>query len=264
MNIDFTIITVSYNSEKTIERTIKSVLNQSFKNYEYIIVDGSSTDKTNDIINEHKNKFPGRITHISEPDKGIYDAMNKGIALAKGKVIGLLNSDDYYFNDTLSMVYDAFINTDGKSVLTGELLFKSKNGEQLLKTSKERFLKKTKHYKNGVRHPATFVPKVIYDDLGLFNLNYKIASDAELMYRIYKADYDFVFINKPLLVMLDGGISNSKGIYKQLLHENRLFLKTYCSNPMSRFIYMSSAKLRLATKELMANLVSKYRKIENQ
>tara|TARA_R110002096_G_scaffold229836_1_gene419441 strand:- start:257 stop:1051 length:795 start_codon:yes stop_codon:yes gene_type:complete len=263
MNIDFSIITVSYNSEKTIERTIKSVLNQSYENYEYIIIDGGSKDKTNDIINQYKKEFIGGITHISESDKGIYDAMNKGIALAQGKVIGLLNSDDYYFDNTLSMVYDAFITTDKKSVLTGELIFKSENGEQLLKTSKERFLKKTKHFKNGVRHPATFVPKVIYDNVGLFNLDYKIASDAELMFRIHKANYTFTFINKPLLVMCDGGASNSKGLYKQLLHENRIFLKAYCPNTISRFFYISSAKLRLATKELMTNLISTYRRIEN-
>ncbi|WP_179009404.1 glycosyltransferase family 2 protein [Winogradskyella forsetii] len=264
MTIDFSIITVAYNSEKTIERTIKSVLNQSFQNYEYIIIDGNSNDKTNAIINQYKEKFKGGIIHISEPDKGIYDAMNKGIALAKGKVIGLLNSDDYYYHNTLDMVYDAFQKTDQRSVLTGELIFKSETTEQLLRTSKARFLQKTKHYKNGVRHPATFVPKVIYDDVGLFNLNYKIASDAELMYRIYKAQYEFVFINKPLLVMCDGGASNTKGLYKQLVHENRLFLKTYCPNIFSRLFYISSAKLRLATKEVMANLVSKYRKIENK
>lgn len=264
MSVDFSIITVAYNSEKTIERTIKSVLGQTFKNFEYIIVDGNSTDKTNEIINTYKAEFENGIIHISEPDKGIYDAMNKGIALAKGKVIGLLNSDDYYFENTLEMVNESFVNTDGKAVLTGELIFKSDTGEQLLKTSKERFLNKTKHYKNGVRHPATFVPKVIYDTVGLFNLDYKIASDAELMYRIYKAGYEFTFINKPLLVMCDGGASNSKGLYKQLIYENRLLLNTYCPSPTSRFFYMSSAKLRLATKELMASLISKYRKIENQ
>lgn len=257
------IITVAYNSEKTIERTITSVLNQSFKNFEYIIVDGNSKDQTNAIINTYKSEFDGRIRHISEPDKGIYDAMNKGIGLAKGKLIGLLNSDDYYFEDTLKLVYEVFTKTDAKTVITGELIFKSKHGEQLLKTSRERFLKKTKHFKNGVRHPATFVPKVIYDDLGLFNLSYKIAADAELMYRIYKANYQFTFINKPFLVMYDGGASNSKGLYKQLLYENRMFLKTYCLNIPKRYLYMISAKLRLATKEVLAGLISTYRKIEN-
>lgn len=264
MALDFSIITVAYNSEETIERTIKSVLNQSHDNFEYIIVDGGSKDKTNDIIKQYKDEFKGGLTHISEPDKGIYDAMNKGIALAKGKVIGLLNSDDYYFENTLAKVYDVFTSSDRKSVITGELIFKSETGEQLLKTSKERFLKKTKHYKNGVRHPATFVPKVIYDDLGLFNIDYKIAADAELMYRIYKAKYEFIFLNEPLLVMCDGGASNSKGLYKQLLKENRMLLKDYCANPIYRFYYISMAKLRLATKELLTGLISKYRKIENQ
>ena len=119
------LITVSYNSEDTIERTIKSVLNQTNKNYEYIIVDGASSDKTNEIIESYKKYFNGNLTHISEPDNGIYDAMNKGIILAKGQLICLLNSDDHYFDKTLAIVYDAYINSDLKSVITGELIFKT-------------------------------------------------------------------------------------------------------------------------------------------
>ena len=260
---DFSIITVSYNSDNTIERTIKSVLNQSFKNYEYIIIDGNSTDKTNIIINKYKKYFKNEIIHISENDNGIYDAMNKGISISKGKIIGILNSDDYYFEDTLISVYDTFKKTDEKSVITGELIFRSNKGEQLLKTSRKRFLKKMGHYKNGVRHPATFIPKVIYDDLGLFDLNYKIAADAELIHRIYKAGYEFAFINKPLLVMSDGGVSNSKGLQKQLVKENRLLLETYCNSLFKRYIYLSLAKIRLATKEIGANIIYRYRKIEN-
>ncbi len=263
MNPDFTIITVSYNSEKTIERTIKSVLKQSYKNFEYIVVDGASTDQTNNIIESYKKPFNGNLTHVTESDSGIYDAMNKGIALAKGKIIGLLNSDDYYFNNTLAIVYDAYINSNLKSVITGELIFKTKDGEQLLKTSEKRFIKKTKHYKNGVRHPATFVPKIIYEKVGLFNLDYKIAADAELMFRIYKAHYDFKFINQPLLVMSDGGISNSKGITGQILSEKRHLLKSYCPNLVLRRFYMTETKIRYMVKELATILIANYRKIEN-
>lgn len=263
MNPDFSIITVSYNSQKTIERTIKSILSQSYKNYEYIIIDGGSTDKTNEIIEKYKTYFNGNLTHVSEPDKGIYDGMNKGIALAKGKIIGLLNSDDYYFDNTLAIVNEAYLETNKKTVISGELIFKSENGEQLLKTSEERFRKKMKQYKNGVRHPATFVPKFIYDNIGLFNLDYKIASDAELIFRIFRANYDFKFINQPLLIMSDGGISNSKGIFKQLMFENRKLLNTYCPNVVLRFYFITSARLRLTIKEFMANLITTYRKIEN-
>ncbi len=100
----FSIITVCYNSEKTIERTIKSVLNQTESNYEYIIVDGGSTDKTLDIVKNYEDAFNGRLKYISEKDNGIYDAMNKGIGMAKGELIGLINSDDYYELDALENI----------------------------------------------------------------------------------------------------------------------------------------------------------------
>ncbi|WP_149276978.1 glycosyltransferase family 2 protein [Pareuzebyella sediminis] len=260
---DFSIVTVSYNSENTIERTIKSVLNQSHKNFEYIIIDGGSTDRTNSIIKKYEQLFEGNLTHLTEPDEGIYDAMNKGISLAKGKVIGLLNSDDYYFENTLSIVFEAYVNSNLASVITGELIFKNGDKEQLLKTSEKRFLKKMEQYKNGVRHPATFVPKAIYDRIGLFNLDYKIASDAELMFRIYKSNYGFNFLNRPLLVMSDGGISNSKGITEQILLEKELLLNTYCPSMAKRLFFLTETAFRFKVKELAATIISLYRKIEN-
>ncbi|MEQ8217973.1 MAG: glycosyltransferase family 2 protein [Arenibacter sp.] len=263
MTPDFSIITVAFNSEKTIERTIKSVLNQTYKNYEYIIIDGGSTDKTNEIISKYKKEFSGGITHISEPDKGIYDAMNKGIALTRGKVIGLLNSDDYYFDNTLAIVHDAYINSDKNAVLTGNMIFKSDIGEQLLKNSEKRLKRKFKYFKNGVRHPATFLPKVIYDKVGLFNVAYKIAADAELMLRIFKAKYVFKFIDRPLLIMADGGISNSKGIVRQTVLEKSYILKSYCPNAFLRFLLMAETRLRFKVKELASGLTTIYRKIEN-
>ena len=100
----FSIITVCYNSEKTIRRTIESVLNQTCQDYEYIIVDGKSTDKTLDIVKEYEARFADKLKYISEPDTGIYNAMNKGIALSDGSIIGIVNSDDWLQPDALEIV----------------------------------------------------------------------------------------------------------------------------------------------------------------
>lgn len=264
MAYDFSIITVTFNSEKTIERTIKSVLKQTHNYFEYIIVDGGSTDQTNAIVEKFKSKFDNNIKHISEKDEGIYDAMNKGIELAEGKIIGLLNSDDFYFEDTLSNVFKSYIKSDRKSVITGNMIFKSNKGEQVLKNSEKRLQLKFKYFKNGVRHPATFVPKVIYNEIGLFNLNFKIASDAELMMRIFKANYGFILIDKPLMTMSDGGISNSKGIVRQIVLEKSYLLDLYCPNKYLKHFFITETKLRFKLKELATSLTNMYRKIENQ
>ena len=104
--IKFSIITPCYNSEKTIKRTIESVVNQSYKNIEYILIDGGSKDKTVEIIQEYQSKYPKLIKYISEKDSGIYDAMNKGIKLATGDIVGIVNSDDYYELDALKNIYN--------------------------------------------------------------------------------------------------------------------------------------------------------------
>ena len=135
MKNKLSIITVCFNAQEYIGDTIVSIRNQTIRPYEYIIVDGGSTDKTNEIIDRYKAQLNGNLTHISEPDNGIYDAMNKGIALGKGKIIGLLNSDDYYFENTLATVYESYLKTDKNVVLTGNMIFKSKDGEQLLKNN---------------------------------------------------------------------------------------------------------------------------------
>ena len=104
----FTIITVCFNSEMTIERTIQSVLNQTCQDYEYIIIDGASTDGTMDIVRKYEPLFQGRMRWISEKDQGIYDAMNKGIGVASGELIGIVNSDDYYEPDALEIMKNLY------------------------------------------------------------------------------------------------------------------------------------------------------------
>ena len=109
-NTFFTIITPCFNSEKTIEKTLQSVLNQTYQNFEYIIIDGGSTDDTLSIIESYKEKFAEKLTVVSEKDNGIYDAMNKGIQLAKGELVGIVNSDDFYETDALENIVNEYQN----------------------------------------------------------------------------------------------------------------------------------------------------------
>ena len=122
------IITPSLNSEKTIEQTINSVLNQRYTDFEYIIIDGNSSDHTVDIIKEYISLFGGRMRYISEKDDGIYDAMNKGIKLARGNVIGIINSDDWYEKDALEKVVNFFSNND-TDVIDGKMNILTENAQ---------------------------------------------------------------------------------------------------------------------------------------
>lgn len=232
----FSVITVCYNSSNTIERTIKSVLSQTDSDYEYIIIDGKSTDNTVDIISNYVALFNNKLTYISEPDKGLYDAMNKGVQMAKGQVISFLNADDYYYDQALSTVFTKYRELDFKTIVSGALHFKYRSTRQLLYTSHRRFVKKLNSYQMGVRFPATFIPKQILMAIEGFNLDYKNAADMDLIFRSYLNGFKFEFIQEPLTVMADGGISNSKEGFSQILCDYKLFLNTYCENRILKHI----------------------------
>lgn len=174
----FSIITVCLNSEKTIERTIQSVLDQDFKDYEYIIVDGNSKDRTVDIICQYEPLFEGRMRWISQPDQGIYDAMNKGIGMAEGKLIGIVNSDDYYEKDALLKISQAY-KGDDYNVLYGLLRTVSEGREVMVYLKNHEFLDR-----DMIAHPSCFVTKKIYDKYGGYALQYPYSADYEFMLRI--------------------------------------------------------------------------------
>lgn len=174
----FSIITVCYNSSETIAKTIKSVLNQGFEDYEYLIIDGESTDGTLDIIESYRDRFGNRLRVVSEKDNGIYDAMNKGISMAKGKLIGLINSDDYYEPGALQHVKDAYEGYE-YSIIYG-MLRKIKAGKEL-----EVYLKSHLFIEEDmIAHPSCFVSKKIYDELGMYSLEYPCSADYEFFLRI--------------------------------------------------------------------------------
>lgn len=175
------IITVCYNSAATIEETIKSVESQNYSNFEYIIVDGNSKDSTKEII----EKYNHVITRwISEPDKGLYDAMNKGIAMATGDYIGILNSDDtFYEKETLTKIAD-FLMKNPVDACTGDIV-QHKNGKIIRKYSSKNWNPEKLKIGFMPPHPSIFFKKELFSKLGDYVLGYKIASDYELIIRYF-------------------------------------------------------------------------------
>jgi glycosyltransferase involved in cell wall biosynthesis len=196
----------------TIHHTIESILNQTYPNIEYIIIDGKSTDNTLDIIKEYEPKFDGRMKWISEPDEGIYDAMNKGIRMATGDVIGILNSDDFYsHNNVIANVINHF--HDGIcEVVYGDIVYINPIDTKKI----VRYWKSGKYKENLFKwgwmppHPSLFVKKYIYEKYGFFNLNLGSSSDYEFMLRIiHKEKVKIVYLHEILVKMRLGGQSNA-------------------------------------------------------
>lgn len=218
MKYKVSIITPCLNSEKTIRQTIESVLNQTYKNIEYIIVDGGSTDGTLSIIQEYVPLFEGRLHFVSEKDDGIYDAMNKGIKMSHGCLIGIINSDDYYEYITVEEVVKRYKNGCDQIIYGYLNVDSGKRIPQVYKESHKN-LKQTM-----IPHPTCFVTREVYKKYGLFLTSFKIASDYEFMLRAYKNNVEFIHIPKVLANFRLGGIS---GQGRALLEKNtvRLFYK---------------------------------------
>ncbi|SFP36415.1 Glycosyl transferase family 2 [Butyrivibrio proteoclasticus] len=192
----FTVITVCYNSEKTIERTLQSVLNQTEQDYEYLIIDGASTDGTLDVVRRYEPKFRGRLHIFSEKDNGIYDAMNKGIAKASGELIGLVNSDDFYEFDALENMKKVYMewmtgedNKNNHHVILYGMQRRLRGGEEIeIEFVNHRILGE-----GMICHPTCFVSREVYREFGAYDTNYKSAADLDFLLRI-KNNTDTTFV----------------------------------------------------------------------
>lgn len=203
------IITVSFNSAKTIADTIDSVLSQDFLDIEYIVVDGGSTDGTVDIIRQNENRIS---QWISEKDQGMYDAMNKGIAMATGDVIGILNSDDVYMNTHVISDLMGLMQTEKSAVVFADLiLVDSGNQNRVIRYyDSGRFHPSKFRFGWMPAHPTVFVRRELYERVGKFSTTYQIAADYEMLIRmlaIEKASY--AYYPKPVVRMRAGGASTS-------------------------------------------------------
>ena len=203
-----TLITACYNSAATIRTAIESVLEQRNVELEYIIVDGGSKDGTVDLLRDYEQHFEGRMRWISEPDKGMYDAINKGIAMATGEIVGILNADDLFeSSDTLAHIASAF--ADDVDAIYADIRFVKDD----LQTTSRYY--SAKHWKPWMLqwgkmppHPSVYIRRELFDKLGLYKLGYDIAADYELLIRyLRKAGIKTRYLNECVVRMRMGGKS---------------------------------------------------------
>jgi glycosyltransferase involved in cell wall biosynthesis len=213
------IITVCYNSEKYIKTAIESVLLQKYNDIEYIIIDGGSKDTTLNIIKEFEPQFNGRLKWTSEPDQGLYDAMNKGIVLATGDVIGLINSDDLFCDElAIEKVMNIFNSKLDLDSVYADLFYVEQNNTDA--TVRRWVTGEQKKFKYGWHpaHPTFYIKKEVYNKYGLFNLNFKLAADFEIMLRLLeKYKISTYYLQESFVKMRLGGATNQslKNIYNQ-------------------------------------------------
>lgn len=235
------IITPAYNSGKTIRDTIESVLSQKYADFEHIIVDGNSTDDTLEIIKEYEDRYNGKLKFISEPDNGIYDAMNKGIKMATGDVIGTLNSDDFFTSEeSLSKISEEL---DEADCVYGDIHFV--NPHDLSKPvryySSANFSPAKMRMGFMPAHPSFYCRRKVYEESGLYDISFKIAADFEFLLRtIYVRGIKTKYVPFDFVTMRTGGASTS-GIssHRKILMEH---LRAYRKNGVKSNTFLEGVR----------------------
>ena len=243
------LITVTYNSSKTLRDTLNSVLYQSYSNIEYLIIDGASQDGTVEIIKEFEILFGGRMRWISEKDHGLYDAMNKGIEMATGEVVGFINSDDLFASSTaIEEVMQCFKRNEPIDCVYANLYY----------VAQENTNKIIRHWISGNQrpfaegwhpaHPTFYCKKTVYESYGGFDLEYKLAADFELMLRfIEKKRISIVYLPKPLVCMRLGG-ATSKNL-TNILKGNFECIRAFKKNEIRVKFYYPICRIFLKLKQ---------------
>ncbi|WP_426092464.1 glycosyltransferase family 2 protein [Flavobacterium sp. DSR3-2] len=216
-----TIITVCYNRVFTIEKAIQSVLKQNYPNIEYIIIDGNSTDGTKVIISSYGDRIS---QYISEPDKGMYDAINKGFKMATGDVIGLMHSDDeFYDDDAISKIAASFKQDTKTEGVYGDGVYVSNDSEERLIRNRIGGAFSLQKIKSGwlPLHPTVYLKRSVIDKYGFYNLDFKIASDTEFLLRyLYQYKIKIRYINAYIVKMRMGGMSTNASRSIEVLYED--------------------------------------------
>lgn len=226
------IITTCYNRVKTIRGAIESVLSQDYEDIEYIIVDGASNDGTMDVVNEYRN----RITRIiSEPDRGMYEAINKGIRVAQGDIIGLMHSDDFFYDNRVVSRIVEKMNRTGADFLYGNGLFvDSVNTDKVVRVwmGGDYRLWKVRHGWLPL-HPTCYISREVMNKRGLYNETYKIAADSDLLFRyLLGGDLTVAYLDEYIVRMRMGGLSTDSAKRKHMWHEDVRMYRSHGLNPV--------------------------------
>ena len=237
------LITATYNSAETLRDTMQSVLNQTFKDVDYIIVDGGSKDTTMDIVKEFKPKFEGRLRWVSEKDKGIYDAMNKGVKMAQGNIVGILNSDDFFASDhVLEKVNDAFTENPAIDGIYADVRYVDWNdtSRKVRMFSGKDFKREKLCWGKMPPHPSFYVKRECYDKFGLYSLDYPICADYDMFVKmIWEGNINTLYINDVFVNMRSGGTSsNGIKVHKKIMKERMLCVREH-KMPSNFFMQIS-------------------------
>jgi len=230
----FTIITASYNNNRTIKKTISSIKNQSFRNFEHIVIDGGSTDQTVSILRDNSDQHC--LRYISEKDDGIADAMNKGIKLSNGLYIIFIHADDYLLDENiLQNAHDELCKTKAE-IFAGSILLHRYNNKFI----KQKPIKILWWYqlRSIIKHQGAFTHKRVFEKIGLFNTEYKIAMDYDFFYRAIKNKIRILFSDSPITVMGSDGISNNFDFISRRLKEDFHVQKRNNNNIFIHMLYL--------------------------
>lgn len=232
MKIKFSIVTITFNSERTLKDTIESILVQNYRPIQYIIQDGDSTDATLSIVDSYRDKFiENKIELIvdSGKDKGISDAFNKGISKADGDIIGIINSDDKLFDSALERISEEY--KKSADVYYGDcIIFNNRNPNQYIAVPNFSKRHDLLNIEMALFHPSCFISRKAYEQYGLYDTDIKLCMDRELLLRIYRAGGEFIYIHKPLAYYREGGANQRD--YEECVRENMEISLKYGMNPM--------------------------------
>lgn len=225
-----TIITVVFNGEKHLEQTIQSVISQTYDNVEYIIIDGGSTDGTVDIIRKYEQVID---YWVSEPDGGLYHAINKGISLCMGRLVGIIHAGDNYTLEAIVEVVEAYLKKTSAGLFTGDCqcLFRDNSNWYIRSGNLGPLPYKT------LPHPSTFVSLEIYKKYGAFETSFKIASDYEFFCRCFAQSVELIYISKTIAIMMNPGISNN---YYMTAKEELMVRLRYLPKLLAIIIFLRS------------------------